>query len=214
MKLNWKDSALLVTAVALVLPLTFSWLMHLSPLLALGGVILGAGVVIVRTSQSLAQSYLPEQQQQAVPVSRSCQGDRPMLNSQRQYAGIGGPVASPKSGLTKWIQDQWGGLWESKKHGLILLCAALYVVWPIDILPDLVPVGGWLDDIVALILGGKHLFAMFSGEVAGAHASMRGAIARAKQREVVAATEAIDAEVCDDVIEGEFTVVNDRRPRS
>lgn len=213
MNLKRIDIALLITAVALVLPLTFSWLMHLSPLLALGGVVLGAGVVILRTSQSLAQSYSTEQQQQAIPVSRPFQGERVMNVQQRQYAGIGGPVVPPKSGLTKWIQDQFGALWESKHHGLILLCAAAYVVWPIDILPDLVPVGGWLDDIVALILGGKHLFAMFKGEVAGAHASMQGAIERAKQREAIAANEVIDAEVCDDVIEGEFTVVSDRQPR-
>ena len=211
MKLTWKDSALLITAVALVLPLTFSWLMHLSPLLALGGVILGAGVVIVRTSQSLAQAYRPEQQQ-AIPVSRPFQGDRPMLNAQRQYAGIGGPVVPPKSGLLKWIQDKWGAAWRSKQHGLIILCAAIWVANPCDL--DFIPLLGWVDDGFAAVLGIKHFLDMFKTEVVGVHASMQGAIERAKQRESIAANETIDAEAGDDVIEGEFTVASDRGPRS
>jgi uncharacterized membrane protein YkvA (DUF1232 family) len=30
---------------------------------------------------------------------------------------------------------------------LLVLAAIVYVVWPIDLLPDAVPVLGWLDDL-------------------------------------------------------------------
>lgn len=33
---------------------------------------------------------------------------------------------------------------------LYVLLALLYVVWPIDLVPDLIPIIGWIDDLVAL----------------------------------------------------------------
>jgi uncharacterized membrane protein YkvA (DUF1232 family) len=30
---------------------------------------------------------------------------------------------------------------------LLVLGAILYVVWPVDLIPDVVPVVGWLDDL-------------------------------------------------------------------
>lgn len=34
-----------------------------------------------------------------------------------------------------------------------VVIALLYVLWPIDLVPDLIPVIGWLDDVIALIVG-------------------------------------------------------------
>jgi len=36
---------------------------------------------------------------------------------------------------------------------LLGLAAALYVVWPLDVLPDMIPLVGWLDDLGILGLG-------------------------------------------------------------
>ena len=32
--------------------------------------------------------------------------------------------------------------------GLILLLALLYIICPIDLIPDFIPVAGWVDDVV------------------------------------------------------------------
>lgn len=42
---------------------------------------------------------------------------------------------------------------------LIPILAALYVAWPLDIIPDVVPIVGWLDDLVAIVIGVKALLA-------------------------------------------------------
>ena len=41
---------------------------------------------------------------------------------------------------------------------LLIVLAILYVVCPIDVIPDFIPVAGWADDvIIALLLGGTAL---------------------------------------------------------
>lgn len=35
---------------------------------------------------------------------------------------------------------------------ILLIVAILYAVWPIDLLPDLIPGWGWIDDVIALFL--------------------------------------------------------------
>lgn len=35
-------------------------------------------------------------------------------------------------------------------RGLIIVLAILYIISPIDLVPDVVPVAGWLDDLGAL----------------------------------------------------------------
>jgi uncharacterized membrane protein YkvA (DUF1232 family) len=218
MKLDWKDCALLGISVALVLPLVFSWMSHLAPVLALFGVIIAAGVVIVRTSFALRESCLPEPQQSFVSVSTSSTQGVPRMNGMNGRSHLGGAAAAPlgiagpaspppQAGPLKWFGD----VWNSKKHGLILLCAAAWIVCPID--GDFVPLLGWIDDGFAAVLGIKHFLDMFKTEVTGVHASMQGAIERAKQREALADDTVIDAGE-GDVIEGEFTVVNDRRQRA
>ncbi|MEP7084214.1 MAG: DUF1232 domain-containing protein [Betaproteobacteria bacterium] len=63
-------------------------------------------------------------------------------------------------------------------RGLALL-ALLYVVWPFDLVPDVIPVLGWLDD---LTIGPLLLWAaakLIPGEVM---ASARAAVLRRAQR--------------------------------
>lgn len=36
--------------------------------------------------------------------------------------------------------------------GLSLLAAILYVIVPTDLIPDIAPVAGWIDDVVAILL--------------------------------------------------------------
>lgn len=33
---------------------------------------------------------------------------------------------------------------------LIIIGAAIYVIWPIDLMPDIIPVIGWIDDIIVV----------------------------------------------------------------
>jgi uncharacterized membrane protein YkvA (DUF1232 family) len=35
---------------------------------------------------------------------------------------------------------------------LAIIVALAYVLWPIDLIPDLIPVIGWVDDVIALIV--------------------------------------------------------------
>lgn len=37
------------------------------------------------------------------------------------------------------------------KNLLILLLVAIYLISPVDVIPDVVPVGGWLDDILIVL---------------------------------------------------------------
>lgn len=186
MKFTRWDIALIVTGIALVVPLAASWMMHLSPVLSLFGVMMVCVTVIVRMCFLLRESFDREPvQQTTVSVSSVPQTRRRIMQGQQQYARIAGAALPPpqQSGLVGWVQEKWGGLWESKKHGLILLCAALWVVCPLD--GDIVPFLGWVDDGFALVLGAKHLLDMFKRDVSSAHTSMLGAIDRAKLRDAM-----------------------------
>jgi uncharacterized membrane protein YkvA (DUF1232 family) len=34
---------------------------------------------------------------------------------------------------------------------IILLLAIAYVIWPIDLIPDFIPIIGWIDDILVIV---------------------------------------------------------------
>ncbi|WP_020476161.1 YkvA family protein [Zavarzinella formosa] len=36
---------------------------------------------------------------------------------------------------------------------LIPILSAIYIISPIDLIPDVIPVLGWIDDVVALVIG-------------------------------------------------------------
>lgn len=181
------DVAVVITGIALLLPLTFSWAAYLGPLLAVFGTIAICGLVIVRTSQSLMQANLPEQRTRVSSVSSHRER---IMQATPRIAGAALPPP-PKGGITEWIQNQFGGVWNSKRHGLILVCAALWVVFPLD--GDFIPVLGWVDDGFAAVLGLKHLAEMFQRDVKSAHTSMVGAIERARERDALPDDNVIDA---------------------
>jgi len=58
-----------------------------------------------------------------------------------------------ESGLTIETSEGGGFL---KKCLVVGLCAA-YIMWPIDIVPDFIPVLGWGDDVAAAVIGVRAL---------------------------------------------------------
>jgi uncharacterized membrane protein YkvA (DUF1232 family) len=42
-------------------------------------------------------------------------------------------------------------------RGVIFLLALLYVLSPVDLIPDVIPVVGWTDDLLALLIGAGAL---------------------------------------------------------
>jgi len=52
-----------------------------------------------------------------------------------------------------------------------IILALLYILSPYDLLPDFIPVRGWLDDIVVLILLVRYLVRLNKTRFAGSHDS-------------------------------------------
>ena len=72
--------------------------------------------------------------------------------------GFVGPMAGPQDApRTPWqwvstfLQYMWDGAVPVTKK-LVVGFLAFYVIWPFDILPDYLPIAGWLDDIGAVAL--------------------------------------------------------------
>jgi len=58
----------------------------------------------------------------------------------------------------------WKGIWRFLKDGksdwkpkAIAIIAIAYLLWPIDLIPDLVPLLGWLDDLGFIGLASWYL---------------------------------------------------------
>jgi hypothetical protein len=92
---------------------------------------LQAGVPAIRTEPTQAEWEVVEDPLRVTQVQVSRQQLPP-------------PAATGQTpGLNKWL--------------FMSLCM-LYVVWPIDIVPDFIPVLGWGDDVVAIILAIQQFF--------------------------------------------------------
>jgi len=61
------------------------------------------------------------------------------------------PVVIPGKAQPLKSQAKW-------KRILIAVLAFLYVISPLDIIPDVVPVVGWLDDLGVLAWAARQLF--------------------------------------------------------
>ena len=95
-------------------------------------------------------AYLERQQIAGKLSERQGDGTGPIQPVQsweiERYQAAVTEVVSPqagKGGLNKWV--------------VIALCV-FYIVWPIDIVPDFIPVLGWGDDVVAAVIGLRQLF--------------------------------------------------------
>ena len=55
--------------------------------------------------------------------------------------------------LIKFVRDP-GADWKPK---LAVVLAVLYLIWPIDLIPDLAPILGWLDDIGITVFAAGYL---------------------------------------------------------
>ena len=63
------------------------------------------------------------------------------------------PSANRFAALARYFRDPDANKWGK---GLVLF-AALYAVFPLDLIPDVVPFVGWLDDLGVMSLALYHL---------------------------------------------------------
>ena len=57
---------------------------------------------------------------------------------------------------------------------LLLVVAGLYVLMPADLLPDIIPVVGGMDDITVLVIAGRWFFTLCPEEVVREHVRLIG----------------------------------------
>ena len=52
---------------------------------------------------------------------------------------------------------------------LLVVATAVYIISPFDLVPDIIPLHGWIDDILALLLSSVMFLGMVPGEVLWEH---------------------------------------------
>jgi len=59
--------------------------------------------------------------------------------------------------LISALRDYWNGEYEEIPYGTIaaIVVALLYILSPIDLIPDIIPVAGYMDDLAVLLLAWK-----------------------------------------------------------
>ena len=154
---------LLVLSLILFLPIAHAVLNALPPSLFLLAVLSAVGFSFW---WSLKRSTSAEQETRS-PSPLHGRSGREEFPLTAPAAGAAGS-SEPGSNLPPFLRD----LWNSKRHGLVMLCAAIWLLCPLDF--DWVPILGWCDDGFAIALGCKHFFDLFRRDVNTAHAAMRG----------------------------------------
>lgn len=82
-------------------------------------------------------------------------------------------LASPPAGERRHL----GGSCESRMKRILLILAALaYIVSPIDLIPDFIPVAGWGDDLVVLLLALNQARGLFRGTDPDRRAPLKGSV--------------------------------------
>lgn len=62
------------------------------------------------------------------------------------------------------------------KRILLILAALAYIVSPIDLIPDFVPVAGWGDDLVVLLLALNQARGLFRGTDSSRRTPLKGSV--------------------------------------
>ena len=60
------------------------------------------------------------------------------------------------------------------KRLILVIAAVLYILWPLDLIPDVVPIAGWADDLVVLLLALNQTRGMLRGESSNKATSRTG----------------------------------------
>jgi uncharacterized membrane protein YkvA (DUF1232 family) len=60
------------------------------------------------------------------------------------------------------------------KRLILVIAAILYILWPLDLIPDVVPIAGWADDLVVLLLALNQARGLFRGKTAEGATSRAG----------------------------------------
>lgn len=47
-------------------------------------------------------------------------------------------------------------------NAVVMTLMVLYIVSPLDLVPDVIPVAGWIDDLVAGVIGARQFVSMVS----------------------------------------------------
>ena len=53
------------------------------------------------------------------------------------------------------------------KRLILVIAAVLYILWPLDLIPDVVPIAGWADDLVVLLLALNQARGLLRGKTPG-----------------------------------------------
>lgn len=61
------------------------------------------------------------------------------------------PVRSPAAQRPLRLQAKW-------KRVIIAVLAMIYVISPLDLIPDFIPIIGWLDDLGVLVWAARQVF--------------------------------------------------------
>ena len=62
------------------------------------------------------------------------------------------------------------------KRILLILAALAYIVSPIDLIPDFIPVAGWGDDLVVLLLALNQARGLFRGTGSSRRTPLKGSV--------------------------------------
>ena len=98
-------------------------------------------------------------------------------------------------GAARWIMKLLTDRRIPIRAKLIIVAAFIYLISPFDLVPDIVPISGWIDDIVVTLVAGVLFMLMVPRDVLMEHMGRR------------ASTRPRDGKV----IDGEYKILDDDR---
>lgn len=142
--------------------------------------------------------------------------DKQLVNNEEQMETTEG--AMEPSALDSRVKDPgfWKEIWEQVRLVWLLLrdedvpvylkllplAAVLYVLFPIDLISDFVPLFGQLDDVTAILVGAKMFIEMSPQDIVNRHIhDLRRQYGSGNEDDAEPSDKEIDASI---IIEGEF----------